>query len=88
MMTSHTGLSLLLEKKNLFYPPGPEKKEEKYQGKFTNDDSDIREIVDAIHRRNKKYTMLSLRRAVEQGRTFMQRTRHWLPSREGELLSL
>ena len=48
MMASHTGLSLLLEKKNLYYyPPGPEKKEEKYQGKFTNDDFDIREIVDA-----------------------------------------
>src|ERR687890_2011501 len=47
MMTSRTGLSLLLEKKNLYYPPGPEKKEEKYQGKFTNDDFDIREIVDA-----------------------------------------
>ena len=47
MMTSHTGLSLLLEKKNLYYPPGPEKKEEKDQGKFTNDDFDIREIVDA-----------------------------------------
>jgi quercetin dioxygenase-like cupin family protein len=47
MMTSHTDQSLLLEKKNLYYPPGPEKKEEKYQGKFTNDDFDIREIVDA-----------------------------------------
>jgi quercetin dioxygenase-like cupin family protein len=47
MMSCHTGLSLLLEKKNLYYPPGPEKKEEKYQGKFTNDDFDIREVVDA-----------------------------------------
>ena len=47
IMTSHTGLSLLLEKKNLYYPPGLEKKEGKYQGKFTNDDFDIREIVDA-----------------------------------------
>lgn len=47
MMSCHTGLSLLFKKKNLYYPPGPEKKEEKYQGKFTNDDFDIREIVDA-----------------------------------------
>src|SRR5215216_5448840 len=47
MMSCHTGLLLLLEKKNLYYPPGPEKKEEKYQGKFTNDDFDIREVVDA-----------------------------------------
>lgn len=38
---------LLLEKKNIYYPPRPEKKEEKYQGKFTNDGFDIREIVDA-----------------------------------------
>lgn len=47
MMTSDTALLLLLEKKNLYYPPGPEKKEEKYQGKFTNDEFDIREIIDA-----------------------------------------
>jgi quercetin dioxygenase-like cupin family protein len=45
MMACDTGL--LLEKKNIYYPPGHEKKEEKYQGKFTNDDFDIREIVDA-----------------------------------------
>lgn len=45
MMACDTGL--LLEKKNLHYPPRREKKEEKYQGKFTNDDFDIREIVDA-----------------------------------------
>jgi quercetin dioxygenase-like cupin family protein len=38
---------LLLEKKNLYYPPAPEKKEEKYQGKFTNDEFDIHEIIDA-----------------------------------------
>jgi quercetin dioxygenase-like cupin family protein len=36
-----------LEKKNLYYPPGLEKKEGKYQGKFTNDEFDIREIIDA-----------------------------------------
>src|ERR687891_2624996 len=47
MMTSDTALLLLLEKKNIYYPPGPEKKEEKYQGKFTNDEFDIREIIDA-----------------------------------------
>ena len=40
-------LGLLLEKKNLYYSPRPDKKEEKYQGKFTSDDFDIREIVDA-----------------------------------------
>jgi quercetin dioxygenase-like cupin family protein len=45
MMYCDTGL-LLLEKKNLYYPPGPEKKEGKYQGKFTNDEFDIREIID------------------------------------------
>jgi quercetin dioxygenase-like cupin family protein len=45
MMACVTGL--LLEKKNIYYPPRPEKKEEKYQGKFTNDGFDIREIVDA-----------------------------------------
>jgi quercetin dioxygenase-like cupin family protein len=45
MIACDTGL--LLEKKSLFYPPRPEKKEEKYQGKFTSDDFDIREIVDA-----------------------------------------
>jgi quercetin dioxygenase-like cupin family protein len=48
MMASEIGLLLLLlSKKNLFSPRGPEKKEEKYQGKFTNDDFDIREIIDA-----------------------------------------
>ena len=47
MMTSFTALLLLLEKKNLYYPPGPEKKEGKYQGKFSNDEFDIREIIDA-----------------------------------------
>jgi quercetin dioxygenase-like cupin family protein len=36
-----------LEKKNLYYPPGPEKKEDKYQGKFTNHEFDIHEIIDA-----------------------------------------
>jgi quercetin dioxygenase-like cupin family protein len=46
MMARHIGL-LLLEKKNLYYPPRPEKKEEKYQGKFTNDEFDIHEIIDA-----------------------------------------
>jgi quercetin dioxygenase-like cupin family protein len=46
MMARDTGL-LLLEKKNLYYPPGPENKEEKYQGKFTNDEFDIHEIIDA-----------------------------------------
>ncbi|MFL6524166.1 MAG: hypothetical protein ACJ71B_11905 [Nitrososphaera sp.] len=45
MMASDTGL--LLEKKNIYYPPRREKKEEKYQGKFTNDNFDIREIIDA-----------------------------------------
>jgi quercetin dioxygenase-like cupin family protein len=38
---------LLLEKKNLYYPSKLEKKEEKYQGKFTNDEFDIHEIIDA-----------------------------------------
>lgn len=37
----------MLEKKNLYYPPGPEKKEDKYQGKFTNHEFDIHEIIDA-----------------------------------------
>jgi quercetin dioxygenase-like cupin family protein len=40
-------IGLLLEKKNIYYPPRHEQKEEKYQGKFTNDDFDILEIVDA-----------------------------------------
>jgi quercetin dioxygenase-like cupin family protein len=44
-MARDTGL--LLEKKNLYYPLGHEKKEEKYQGKFTNDEFDIHEIIDA-----------------------------------------
>ena len=47
MMSCDTALLLLLEKKNLYYPPGLEKKEGKYQGKFTNDEFDIREIIDA-----------------------------------------
>lgn len=47
MMTSDTVLLLSLEKKNLYYLPGSEKKEGKYQGKFTNDEFDIREIIDA-----------------------------------------
>lgn len=47
MMTCDTALLLLLEKKNLYNPPGLEKKEGKYQGKFTNDEFDIREIIDA-----------------------------------------
>jgi quercetin dioxygenase-like cupin family protein len=38
---------LLLEKKNVYYPRRHEQKEEKYEGKFTNDDFDIFEIVDA-----------------------------------------
>ena len=38
---------LLLEKKNLYYPLRPEKKEDKYQGKFTSDEFDIHEIIDA-----------------------------------------
>jgi quercetin dioxygenase-like cupin family protein len=38
---------LTLEKKNLYYPPVPESKQEKYQGKFTNDEFDIHEIIDA-----------------------------------------
>jgi quercetin dioxygenase-like cupin family protein len=38
---------LVLEKKNLYYPPSPTKKEGKYQGKFTNDEFEIREIIDA-----------------------------------------
>ena len=46
MMARDTGL-LLLAKKNLYYPPEPEKKEEKYQGKFTNNGFDIHEIIDA-----------------------------------------
>jgi hypothetical protein len=33
---------LLLEKKNIYYLPRREKREEKYQGKFTEDDFDIR----------------------------------------------
>src|SRR5918996_826017 len=46
LMDRDTGL-LLLEKKNLYYPLGSEKKEDKYQGKFTNDEFDIHEIIDA-----------------------------------------
>ena len=46
MMVRGTGL-LLLGKKNLYYPLGSEKKEDKYQGKFTNDEFDIHEIIDA-----------------------------------------
>jgi quercetin dioxygenase-like cupin family protein len=46
LRVSDIGLLLLLSKKNLYYPPGSEKKEVKYQGKFTNDDFDIREIID------------------------------------------
>jgi quercetin dioxygenase-like cupin family protein len=38
---------LALEKKNLYYPVGPERRQEKYHGKFTNDDFDIHEIIDA-----------------------------------------
>ncbi len=38
---------LALEKKNLYYPLGPERKQEKYHGKFTNDEFDIHEIIDA-----------------------------------------
>jgi hypothetical protein len=88
-MTFDTALLILLEKKNLYYPPGPEKKEGKYQGKFTNDEFDIREIIDAqTHHRNRKYTMLLLRRAVELGLIYMHQTRHWLPLKEGGLLSL
>src|SRR5919107_6177162 len=41
------GIGLLLGKKNLYYPLGSEKKEDKYQGKFTNDEFDIHEIIDA-----------------------------------------
>jgi quercetin dioxygenase-like cupin family protein len=37
---------LTLEKKNLYYPPRTEKNQEKYKGKFTNNNFDIHEIVD------------------------------------------
>jgi hypothetical protein len=80
-------IGLLLEKKNIYYPPRREKKEEKYQGKFTNDDFHIREVVDEIHRRNKRSTMSFLRTAIKQGCTFMHQTRHWLPLRGRDLLS-
>lgn len=46
MMTIDTD-SLVLSKKNLYYYSGEEKKQEKYQGKFTNDEFDIHEIIDA-----------------------------------------
>ena len=46
MMTIDTDL-LVLGKKNLHYFSGDEKKQEKYQGKFTNDEFDIHEIIDA-----------------------------------------
>ncbi|HJU34713.1 MAG TPA: hypothetical protein VJ695_06305 [Nitrososphaera sp.] len=37
-----------MEKGNLYYPPEPQnKKEEKHLGKFTNDDFDILEVIDA-----------------------------------------
>ncbi len=45
MTARDTGL-LVLEKKNLHYPLGSEKKGDKYQGKFTNDEFDIHEIID------------------------------------------
>ena len=47
MMARDIGLLLLLGKKNLYYPPEPEKKEDKYHGKFTNHEFDIHEIIDA-----------------------------------------
>ncbi len=37
---------MILEKINLYYPLGSEKNQEKYHGKFTNDEFDIREIID------------------------------------------
>lgn len=46
MMACDTDL-LALEKKNLYYPIGPERRQEKYHGKFTNDDFNIHEIIDA-----------------------------------------
>src|ERR671927_899785 len=46
MMITDTD-SLVLGKKNLYYSSGDEKKQDKYQGKFTNDEFDIHEIVDA-----------------------------------------
>jgi quercetin dioxygenase-like cupin family protein len=46
MMARDIGL-LFLEKKNLYYPLRSEKKEDKYQGKFTNGEFDIHEIIDA-----------------------------------------
>ena len=47
---------LALEKKNL-YPLGLERKQEKYHGKFTNDDFDIHEIIDANTSQDRNYTM-------------------------------
>ncbi len=46
MMTTDTD-SLVLGKKNLYYSSRDEKKQDKYQGKFTNDEFDIHEIIDA-----------------------------------------
>ena len=45
MMTIDTD-PLVLGKKNLYYSSGEEKKQDKYQGKFTNDEFDIHEIID------------------------------------------
>jgi quercetin dioxygenase-like cupin family protein len=36
-----------LEKKNLYHAPEPEMNQEKYHGKFTNDEFEIREIIDS-----------------------------------------
>jgi hypothetical protein len=88
MMTCDTALLLLLEKKNLYYPPGLEKKEGKYQGKFTNDEFDIREIIDANTSQEQEVYYVTFKKGVEQGLIFMHQTRHWLPLKEGELLSL
>lgn len=38
---------MTLEKKNLYHAPEPEMNQEKYHGKFTNDEFEIREIIDS-----------------------------------------
>ena len=56
-----TGL-LVLEKKNLHYPVEHERKQEKYRGKFTNDEFDIHEIIDANTSREQEVYYVTFKR--------------------------
>jgi len=69
---------LILEKKNHYYSPGSEKKEEKYLGKFTNDDFEIREIIDGNASREQELYFVTFKKGCRTSLISVQQTTMWL----------